>query len=375
MPINVSHTGCIYSPHLYQSTQLTGKTGQLGNKIVRKPHGEIHHVSLHSESAHFGERNFSTRIQERSVEQRGYEYQKNSGVAPELNQGRSPRLLPKFEMNNNKCSSGERKDGAPPPLPPKPRMGPVGYGKLSIGSGITISGQWLTEENLRNLEKKYDISITPVRVCGKEIGYIFGQAPRDIGRIFLDCHGSGMDVEVFEKPVGVTLKFIAAKNRVLNLIGGERFLTKNVAKGRVLYKKTDEQIYESDSKKMLKNYSLSGFEPDSYNYYCDSKNCAKNVKKLKNKGTLINLMVLNPYADGVYLKDVIQGVNDTFRRMPELILSNCRGESENAKNTYPSYRLWGIGKARDSEFTPNSEKRMAGDWFDKISRMDKHGKR
>ncbi|HAK5293708.1 TPA: hypothetical protein H1V50_003856 [Salmonella enterica] len=123
----------------------------------------------------------------------------------------------------------------------------------------------------------------------------------------------------------------------------------------------------SVSKNMLKNYYLCGFETDfDLGYHTDSTHCAKNVQKLKNKGTPVNLMVLNPHAEGIHLKDVIQGVNDTFRRMPELILSNCRGENENEKTAFTSYQFRGIGKTRDPEFVPNAEKRMAGNWTDKI---------
>lgn len=39
-------------------------------------------------------------------------------------------------------------------------------------------------------------------------------------------------------------------------------------------------------------------------------------------------MVLNPNADGIQLTDLIQGMNDTFYRIPPLILAYCRGEDE-----------------------------------------------
>lgn len=339
MPVSISHHEGIYFPHLRQGTRGAAETGQLGSRTVRRGGDGSHHAFRRSEPE----------IQERSAEQR----QKNSGPAPELNQGGNPRPLSEPEQNNSKLTIS-----ALPPLLPEPRMGPVGRGELSTGSGITVSAPWLTEESRRDLEKKYDISVTPVRTGGKVIGYVFGQRPEDIGKIFLFCHGTGEDTVDFEKPAGVALKFIAAKNHLLFV--NEHSLVENVAKGRVIYKKKDEQIYNYDSKKMIKNYDFDGFyEGQEYHY---STNCAKHVHELKNKGIPINLMVLSPYVHGVYLKDVIQGVNDTFRRMPELILGNCRGENEYAKTESSPYRPGAPGKKRNSEFMPNSEKRMAGDW-------------
>ncbi|WP_162785949.1 hypothetical protein [Salmonella enterica] len=343
MPVSISHHEGIYFPHLQQSTRGAGETGQLGSRTVRRGSDRIHYAFRRSDPE----------IHERSAEQQAHERQKNSGPAPELNHSGNPHPLPELQQNNSKLTIS-----AFPPLLPELRTGPVGRGELSTGSGITISAPWLTEETRRDLEKKYDISVTPVRTGGKEIGYVFGQRPGDIGKIFLFCHGTGEDTVDFEKPVGVALKFVVAKNH--DIYVNAHSLVENVAKGRVIYKKTDEQIYNSDSKKMIKNYDLDGFyEGHEYHY---STNCAKHVHELKNKGIPINLMVLSPCAHGVYLKDVIQGVNDTFRRMPELILGNCRGENEYAKIESSPYRFGAPGKKRNSEFMPGSEKRMAGDW-------------
>ncbi|EBG6971117.1 hypothetical protein F0858_20215 [Salmonella enterica] len=366
MPVIIGHHGGIHFPHLYQCTRGAGKTGQLGSRTVTRVPDRIHHAIRRSDFAHSGEQNLSPEIQERSAEQRAHERQKNSGPAPEFNQGRNPRPLPELEQNNNQRTVGEQKKNVPPPLPPKPRMGPFGWGKLSTGSGITVSAPWLTEKKRRDLEKKYDISVTPVRTGCKEIGYVFGQTPGNIGQIYLDCHGSAKDELDFEKPVGVALKFVATKNHIL--VNRPVQLASNIAKGRVLYKKADEQIFDYDSKKMLKNYKLSGFQDNEGRYFGNAENCAKHVHELKAKGTPINYMVLNPGADGVHLKDVIQGVNDTFHRMPELILSNCRAESEDAETVSPSYRH--TGKKRDPKFTPNSEKRMAGNWTHKIHKLN-----
>ncbi|EBQ0471689.1 hypothetical protein AXP45_23090 [Salmonella enterica subsp. enterica] len=44
----------------------------------------------------------------------------------------------------------------------------------------------------------------------------------------------------FEKNAGVALKFVAAKNH--DIYVHAHSLVENVAKGRVIYKKTDEQI-------------------------------------------------------------------------------------------------------------------------------------
>ncbi|EBP0843364.1 hypothetical protein NW381_001355 [Salmonella enterica] len=363
MPERIGHRGHIRSPHLYQATQGVGETGQVGSKVVRKAPGEIHNAFLRSGAAHFGERNPSPGIQERSVEQRAHVRQvKNPRPLPELHQGKNPRPLPELHQ-------------APRPLPPKLRVAPLGLGTLSTGSGIDVLAPWLTQEARLNLENNYDISITPVRVCGKEIGYVFGQSRSDVGKIYLSCHGNGRNQVDFEKPVGVALKFIAPNNHRLFCEPSE---TENVAKGDILYKEKNEQIYAADSKKNLKNYYLSGFEPDTVRdfLHADSINCAKDVQDLKNKGTPINLMVLNPYAEGIHLKDVIQGVNDTFHRMPELILSHCRGENENAKGAYPLYKKSeDIEKTRDPEFISNSEKRMAGDWTDKIHSIEYINKR
>ncbi|WNI88019.1 putative adhesin [Citrobacter portucalensis] len=265
-----------------------------------------------------------------------------------------------------KLGAGNNKD-APSPL----RRGPVGIGELSTGSGITVSKSWVTEEARCNLEKKYNISITPVIVEGKEIGYVFGQNRSDIGKIYLNCHGTSKNVNDFEKPVGVALKFVTPKDH--NLIASSARLADNVAEGRVLYETPSEQTNGADNKKTLKNYSLSGFTERFH--YGNSENCAISAGALKFKGKPINLMVLNPNAKGIHLTDVIQGVNDTFHRMPELILAHCRGENNNSEDAMPSL-IDNIlrkpepvtKKMRWPEFMPNSEKRMAGNWTDEINK-------
>lgn len=55
-------------------------------------------------------------------------------------------------------------------------------------------------------------------------------------------------------------------------------------------------------------------------------------------------MILNPNAYGVHLKDLIEGINDTFYRVPELIFDHCRAENENAEIVKISYRKIGITK-------------------------------
>ncbi|EBP0843347.1 hypothetical protein NW381_001336 [Salmonella enterica] len=174
----------------------------------------------------------------------------------------------------------------------------------------------------------------------------------------MSCHGSGVDVEKFEKPARVNLKFIAKDGHDLG--GGSEFaLAKHVAKNHIVYKNPDKQVYAYDNKEMLKNYHLMGHTERRHK---DSEKCAMDVAALKRKGMPVNLMVLNPNAEGIHLKDVIQGVNDTFRRMPELILSNCRGEDDKLRPSLPAVSP---GRGLGREFMPNSEKRMAGGCFRK----------
>lgn len=115
MPVSISHHDGIYFPHLQQGVRGAGETGQLGSRTVRRGSDGIHHAFRCSEPE----------IQERSAEQRAHERQKNSGPAPELNQGGNPRPLSEPEQNNSKLTIS-----ALPPLLPEPRMGPVGRGGI-----------------------------------------------------------------------------------------------------------------------------------------------------------------------------------------------------------------------------------------------------
>lgn len=90
MPVSISHHEGIYFPHLRQGTRGAAETGQLGSRTVRRGGDGSHHAFRRSEPE----------IQERSAEQR----QKNSGPAPELNQGGNPRPLSEPEQNNSKLT-------------------------------------------------------------------------------------------------------------------------------------------------------------------------------------------------------------------------------------------------------------------------------
>ncbi|ENT2754148.1 putative adhesin [Escherichia coli] len=331
----VNGIGHIHHRHdSHQSTRESSEAGRLGSRTVRIGNNKDN-VFSHSEYSCLQKTTDNRqKIQERSV---------------------------KHDTQNN--SRIEEQSPLPPPLPPKLRRGVFGWEELSTGSNIEVSKTWLTEETRLNLEKKYDISITPVFVGNKEIGYVFGQNRRDVGKIYLSCHGSGEDVEKFEKPASVNLKFIAKDGHDL-LVFSESALTKHVAKNHIAYKNPDKQVYAYDNKEMLKNYHLMG---DTEWRYKDSEKCAMDVAALKRERMPINLMVLNPNAEEIHLKDVIQGVNDTFRRMPELILSNCRGEDDKLRLSLPAVSP---GRGLGREFMPNSEKRMAGDWTRDIRKLN-----
>lgn len=324
-----------YHKHIsgsHQYIQKSNGTSHLGNRIIRN---DMRNISHRLGTPHSQERtNHGPRIQERSIKQQIHENQKNAPI----------RL----------------------------RTGPLRPGQLSDGSGIRtdIPVSVLCDRTRCDMEKEYGISITPIMVNGREIGHVYGtHTSRDVEQIFLLCHGRGMDVEEFKKPIDVSLKFVIPKGYLGKVVPFK--LAERVAEGNVLYKKKDGQIYEAGEEKMLPNYLLSDNISNNDSLLTESpKKCAEFVRDMKNKGKPFNLLQINMFANNISLKDVIQGINDTFHRMPTLILACCRGESDFAETVSPSFRRHITGKERDPKFAPRLEKHIASDWTHKIHKLN-----
>lgn len=190
-----------YHKHIsgsHQYIQKSSGTSHLGNRIIRN---DMRNISHRLGTPHSQERtNHGPRIQERSIKQQIHENQKNAPI----------RL----------------------------RTGPLRPGQLSDGSGIRtdIPVSVLCDRTRCDMEKEYGISITPIMVNGREIGHVYGtHTSRDVEQIFLLCHGRGMDVEEFKKPIDVSLKFVIPKGYLGKLVPFK--LAERVAEGNVLYKK------------------------------------------------------------------------------------------------------------------------------------------
>ncbi|ELH9453249.1 hypothetical protein RQX78_003801 [Salmonella enterica] len=228
---------------------------------------------------------------------------------------------------NQSITNSQKKSETPsvPPGSDKMRTGPLSRERLSDGEYIDVSRPGITADIRSSLEKDLNISITPVYIGGKEIGYVFGSTPENVDRIYLRCHGYGSNKKEFIKPSGVSLKFIVPENTIALARVGEDI--QKVAEGTMAYNKPDEQIYDSESIRPVRDYSLEAvtdrlLHQPEWMGYC--------VKQLKDMGKPLNVMVLNPNATGIRLSDVIQGLNDTFKRMPELVCGHCRPITESA---------------------------------------------
>ena len=129
----------------------------------------------------------------------------------------------------------------------------------------------------------------------------------------------------FIKPKGIDLKFVVPDNTTH--LGFEMMDIANAARGKIIYEKPDEQIYDSKTCKVVPNYWLDGKREMHLGQVSNNPVLlANHIKELKNEGCTSNVMVLNPNAKNIQLTDVLQGLNDTFGRVPELISSNCRGD-------------------------------------------------
>ncbi|HCZ4708985.1 TPA: hypothetical protein O3H02_004673 [Salmonella enterica subsp. enterica serovar Saintpaul str. CFSAN004144] len=246
------------------------------------------------------------------------------------------------------------------PLPPKTTMrkGPLPPNSVSDGRFIRVSGADISSETRYELENKYSISITPVCINGKEIGYIFGShTSRDIGQILLLCHGDGRFSDDFTKPADVGLKFVAPPNGRLHILSDELF-TKRVAEGNVEY---SDPIYKTGNSESVKNYFLGALHPSTYALGNPEK-LANHIRYLKDENKPINVMVINSKAEIIRLADVIQGVNDTLHRMPELICGHCRPEDFSVKDVAVKYKYPRSATSRDPAFTPRFEKYKGGYW-------------
>lgn len=281
---NINHHERIHFQHLHQRTHNSSKTGHLGSRIIRVRDG-IHNVFHHKKTE--GD-SVKTGIFHRFV--------KKTPVGP---------------------LSGTKN-------------------RLSNGSHICVSDVWEKKDVMHDIEKSFNITITPIYLSGKEIGYIFGNSPDNINQIYLSCHGTKSS-NSFIKPKGIDLKFVVPDNTTH--VGSEMMDIANAARGKIIYEKPDEQIYDSKTCKVVPNYWLDGKREMhlghvSYNPVL----LANHIKELKNEGCTSNVMVLNPNAKNIQLTDVLQGLNDTFGRVPELISSNCRGDYSSGEE-FPEKRM------------------------------------
>ncbi|EAX1391638.1 hypothetical protein JO04_20200 [Salmonella enterica subsp. enterica serovar Give] len=116
---------------------------------------------------------------------------------------------------------------------------------LSDGTHIDVSGLGVTASTRCRLEKEFNISITPVYTGGKEIGYVFGDAPENISQVHLTCNGDARNQKGFVKPASVSLKFIAPENVQSMVENGEAFW--KGAEGNIEYRYADESIGDAGS--------------------------------------------------------------------------------------------------------------------------------
>ncbi|EAZ1917562.1 TPA: hypothetical protein O7Y06_002859 [Salmonella enterica] len=210
-----------------------------------------------------------------------------------------------------------------------PGTGPLSLKPLSDGAHIDVSAPGITASARSKLEKEFNISVTPVYISGKEIGYVFGDSPENINQIHLTCHGYGCNQRDFVKPAGVSLKFIVPENTLAMVEDGE--VIRKVAEGRIEYRDPDEQICDAGSTRTVKDYLLEAVTGDHHTRIThNADGLAFYIKQLKDTGKPVNVMTLNPNATGIHLTDVIQGLNDTFRQVPGLICGHCRPENASA---------------------------------------------
>ncbi|MCU7149751.1 hypothetical protein J3T40_21120 [Salmonella enterica] len=210
-----------------------------------------------------------------------------------------------------------------------PGAAPLSRSPLSDGTHIDVSGPGITASTRYRLEKEFNISITPVYTGGKEIGYVFGDAPENISQVHLTCNGDARNQKGFVKPASVSLKFIAPENAQSVVENGEAF--RKGAEGNIEYRRADESIGDAGSIKPVRDYLLEtvsgdndpriAHNPDGLAFY---------VKQQKDAGKPINVMMLNPNATGIHVTDVIQGLNDTFRQMSGLLCGHSHPENASA---------------------------------------------
>lgn len=210
-----------------------------------------------------------------------------------------------------------------------PGADPLSRNPLSDGTHIDVSGPGITASTRCRLEKEFNISITPVYTGGKEIGYVFGDAPENISQVHLTCNGDARNQKGFVKPAGVSLKFIAPENAQSVVENGEAF--RKGAEGNIEYRCADELIGDAESIKPVKDYLLDAVSRDNDPRIAHNPDgLAFYVKQQKDAGKPVNVMMLNPNATGIHVTDVIQGLNDTFRQMSGVLCGHSRPENASA---------------------------------------------
>ncbi|ELH9453250.1 hypothetical protein RQX78_003802 [Salmonella enterica] len=207
-----------------------------------------------------------------------------------------------------------------------PGAAPLSRKPLSDGTHIDVSGPGITASTRCRLEKEFNISITPVYIGGKEIGYVFGDAPENISQVHVTCNGDTRNQREFVKPAGVSLKFISPENAQVMVENGEAF--RKGAEGNIEYRSADESISDTWSIKPVKDCLLETVSGDNYpRIVPDPDRLAFYVKQQKDAGKPVNVMMLNPNATGIHLTDVIQGLSDTFRQISGLLYGYSRPEN------------------------------------------------
>lgn len=176
----------------------------------------------------------------------------------------------------------------------------------------------------KKLENKHQIAITPVKLNGKEIAYIFSNQHQYSNTFFLSAHAGGDNVGTFTKPDGIEFNFVAPSNHLLQ--SNTMLFAEKYKKNEVLFKE-DSQIYASPHREAT-NYSLNG------NIHTQPEQVANFIGKMNPEvgGQRFDFVLLNREARGVHFTDLIQGLKDTLDWMPErLICHFCRRQNKNVK--------------------------------------------
>lgn len=189
------------------------------------------------------------------------------------------------------------------------------------GSGIEVSGSDVPADLRAELERKYGVTVRPLVIAGREIGYRLEGDITPSDTVMVSCHGDGVGQGVFSKPADVEFRFAAPRNMVLDSATRRYAL---LLTNRAPFDHDDSQVYGADVKYAV-DYQLSG------GIHTTAAMAAEFLHRMREAGTPLpfDVALVNGHADGVRFSHLTLALQDSLQgKLRTLICHFCRPQDD-----------------------------------------------